>query len=275
VTGLKADGTKFTEKEKYDALVEIIQTNSEGSHGTKAQVSDDPYMMRYNLEKQLSGDQFNPIQYFQREAQISQILSLEPKEYLENFFKNQVNEDKTRKYSDEEIGAHIGKMNKIEMENQVRQMKGQFVQSLEAQDKERYGELLGKLSESFKAEEEENAQTINKYISENKNNRKFLGIELSEADHTDYLKELPELIKRDQKTGVNKFEAYMQSNDVFSQIMPLLYLSMKGKLPAYISDIKEQTKLNLKGKLGTGTQDDPGGKAGAPGLDINRMLDNV
>ena len=268
LTGKKKDGTELSKKERYDILVHEIQANSEPDQ--PGFNTNDPFLARYQVAS-LQKD-FNPVDFMRQEAETINYLNMPAREYYEAVLKSEIDETtKQRKYTDEAIKAHLDGMNPIQIEEKVGVMKQNYVAYLKQRDAELIKSIHGNVTSKFDTDEAENQKYITSYIDQNKSNRNFLGIELSEADHVEFLKELPEYIKRDKQTGHNRFEKDMLSNEAFSELMPLLWLRSKGKLKTYLSLIKEQTKEKIEGKLGDGQQNLSGNSGAGDAIDKAKL----
>ncbi|HNX01506.1 MAG TPA: hypothetical protein PKK33_09085, partial [Candidatus Cloacimonadota bacterium] len=77
----------------------------------------------------------------------------------------------------------------------------------------------------------------------------------SEADRTQFFKDLPELFKRDPKTRMSKMDTLMQSEETVLKLAALLWKG-EGGLKTMLSNSKEALKKEIEDKLGAG--DKPG-----------------
>jgi hypothetical protein len=242
LSGKKADGTELTEKERWSMLVKEIKEKTTPN----PMFSDDPTMLRYRINR-LKED-FDPVTFFEEERRTHEILRLPAKEYMTEALKA------SNKYTEEQITDYVSKLNEVELEEKVKGMKTAYINAINERDQQERNAILGQFNNQnadvFKKEEAQNQEEIKRFIEKNTNNRKFHGIELSEADSAQFYKELPELIKRDPETRISKFDAYLQSNEAYLNLLPLVWAAMNGKLPAVISEMKESLKAEIEKKAG-------------------------
>lgn len=262
LSGKKADGTELTEKERWNMFVKEVRDKTTPN----PMFTDDPMMLRYRVSRMK--EDFDPVSFFEQERRTHELLRLPAKEYMTEALKA------SNKYTEEQIADYVSKLNEVELEEKVKSMKTAYVNSLNERDKQERDAILGQIKntsiDAFKAEEIANQNEIKKFIDKNVNNRKFHGVELSEADGAQFYKELPELIKRDPETRVNKFDAYLQSNEAYLNILPLVWAAMNGKLPAVISEMKEGLKAEIEKKAGI-TGHVPTGGSNDDGIDQNAL----
>ena len=258
VSGKKADGTELTEKERWNMLVKEIRDKT----APNPMFSDDPMMLRYRVNRMK--EDFDPVTFFEQERRTHELLRLPAKDYMTEALKA------SNKYTEEQITDYVSKLNQVDLEEKVKGMKAAYVNALNERDKEEREAILGQMNsrsvDSFKAEEAENQTIIKSFIDKNINNSKFHGIELSEADSVQFYKELPDLIKRDPETRINKFDAYLQSNEAYLNLLPIVWAAMNGKLPAVISEMKEGLKAEIEKKAGI-TGHVAGGGSNDDGID--------
>lgn len=256
--GKKKDGTPLTEKEQYDLFVKEIQQRSEPN----PMYSDDPFMLRYRLNRMR--EDFDPVSFLEQERKVFDTLRMEPKDYMISALMS------TGKYTEDAVKDHVGKMNPVEIETMVNKMKQNYIAALQQRDEAERNSVIGNAQQYYQQEELKNQTIVNNWLSQNKNNKKFHGIELGEADYVQFQKELPELLKRDPNTGLTALDSYMQSNEAYLELTPLIWLIMNKKLPGYISNIKEGVKADVEKKAGLTGSYDSGG-IGNNGIDVNKL----
>ena len=131
-------------------------------------------------------------------------------------------------------------------------------------------ELKKVSQEEFEKSEKANTQILSDYLTKNKTDRSFYGIELSESEYVQFEKDAIDLFKQNPETGMNKFTEQLQSDEFALSLIPLILLG-EAKFKAKISGIKEDLKTNLEKSLGTGPRVSGGDVAQPDQFDPGRL----
>jgi len=254
------EGKFDPDKTELDVLIETIHANTDYSQLPELQ---NPTVREYLAASQQEG--FDEKAWFAAKAQEQSIRQLKGGDFIRAFYtkfkgKNEENPDG---YTEEDINAYIASKNRIDLDREAGMLMKQLDEYDRAMSMKVVTEGQEKARIQFEQEENQILQRINTFIEKKKPTSEFFGIELSEAEKTQFVKELPGLFKRDPKTGLSEFDTIMQSEDTMLELAALVWLKDKG-LKGKISALKETIKAEIEGKLGTARRVD-GGQPGGTG----------
>ena len=256
-------------KTEFDYFLEEVGKKTPASEDAAPEVTD-PLMLDYMSAKGTEG--FNEIEWLKAKTQQVDVLGLPSNKFIEFYLTqtNGVTEENPDGYSKEDIASYIGGKNKIDLDREALQYKQNYAKYLEDYREKQVTANQGKSQEEFIKTEKANAQVVSDYLTKNKTDRSFYGVELSESEYVQFEKDALDLIKRDPKTGMSKLTERLQSDEYVLKILPLLLLG-EDQFKAKISGIKEGLKKSIEDNLGTGSRPVGGQEARPDQFDANAL----
>ena len=256
-------------KTEFDYFLEEVGKKTPASEDAAPEVTD-PLMLDYMSAKGTEG--FNEIEWLKSKTQQVDVLGLPSNKFIEFYLTqtNGVTEENPDGYTKEDIASYIQGKNKIDLDREALQYKQNYAKYLEDHREKQVVANQGKSQEEFETSEKANAQILSDYLTKNKTDRSFYGIELSESEYVQFEKDALELIKRDPKTGRSKLVEQLQSDEYVLKILPLLLLG-EDKFKAKISGMKEGLKKTVEDNLGIGSRPSGGEAAHPDTFDPNKL----
>lgn len=256
VTGKNKDGKVLTVKDQFDKLREIITENTDFTDG-------DTFLAEY-LEAKGKGKTADDFLKSKTVALDYANMTVEQKA-LESL--KDIRDSKATKYkdkdgkwkegwTDDDLQAEVENMKPIELEREA----DKYDANITVRQKQAYAKQIADYNKNFDASftkvEKENIQNIGNYLKNIEGKNTIAGIEFSEAEMTEYRKELPSFIKRTVKvdeSGVKRASSpadelltsvLAKPEDTF-ELLPYLWMLHKKKLKGYSARLKEKVKETL------------------------------
>lgn len=247
---------KFGEgKTELDALLETIWANTDFS--TVAPKADDPFVEEYLTAKQASD--FNRDAWLKSKVGKLSIFELKGKDFVKEYFtrfklKSDENPDG---YTEEDIETYINSKNRIELDREAEVLSKSLKESMSQQERDKMEKVKADALKAFTTQEENNQKTIASFIEANQHTKDFFGMEFSEADRTQFFKDLPGLFKRDPETRMSKMDSLLQSEEFVLKLAAILWKGEDG-VRSHLSNLKESVKENVEEKLGLRNRQETG-----------------
>ena len=269
-TGKKADGTPLTKKEELALLRETISSNTQ---------FDDEFVNDY-LEAKESGV---PVQEFVKsKAKALDFQNLTVDDKVKMYYEDYAKANNL-KWTPEQIEAKLKALTDVDKDMQAKA----YESYLSQKEKENYSKAIteqnAKFETNYNKAETDNNQLVTNYLKNIEGKNTVAGIELSEAEMTQYKKDLPTFMKRvvktDEKTGMKY--AISPAEELLSEILakpentfdllPYLYMVKNGKLKGYSNRLKENIKKNVDETLDS-KPDVELGRSGVSGPNAQKFM---
>lgn len=209
----------------------------------KRKVEADPYLKNYLLKR--GQDNFSQDEFESEFATEKQLLGeKDPDKFLFNIMKIK-SQYQEKNWSDESISKYINSLNEVEKDNQVDQYKSSIKNNLDAKIKLQNDSIIKARQKQFEAEESENEKAIKIFAESLASGKEKPVIEMSQDEMSEFVKDAPNLIKRDFKTGMNLIEELLNNDNFFKQVLPIIYKHYKGNLQGYTTSTKEKVKDDI------------------------------
>jgi len=246
-TGKNKEGNPLTADEKFDILLQTIynhtKVNEDDNNG------DDEFIKEYKSQKTKEGFDFE--KFIESKKSQDNILKLEGKEFLVNYYSNIKNEDGTSKYSKDDIEDYISKLNKIQLEKEVEQLKGNYIKTKQENITRQEEENKQKVKQQFEKWENDRKTKVNKITKMVSNLDKIGEIPFSESDKQEFNAIFDKFTQYNDKTGNTYLSDYLQSDE--TRLYKMLYLAHKidsGEMSKHFSNIGIKIKEDILDKLG-------------------------
>lgn len=265
-TGKNKEGKPLTRKEKADLLrAEIWKATDTG---------DDDFVQEY---KKLKGtENFDREQWIRSKAEQKKLDAMSDDEFLFAFNKAELgkSEKNPNGLDDDAIREDIEKMSAITKKRERQNIETAY-KTLQEQ---RNASNQAKLKEEFDANvikvNDKNTSLVTNYLKNIEGKSNIDGIELSEADLTQYKKDIPNMLKVEVKKDKDGreyaiTEAQELLNDIFGDeeksmtMLPLLWMIKNNKFRGYTSAVKEVVKKQIEKKLDPNLDEPPGSAIGS------------
>ncbi len=282
VKGVNDKGEPLSPKEKLDLLKsEILSTTLLGKDE-----EDDRFVRSYLQESAKEG--FNKKEFFERITSEQNLDSMEPKDFLFVHYKNKLGltENNPKGLTDEQIKDDIERLSAIELHDRYNTIKGQRDKEQKTLIEKYQADQNEKWLSNYNKFEEENKLHVKTYVEKISTMRNVDGFELGEADKKEFIKSLPDLVKRNIKEIDGRKIATSEAEDILYEItstpeksmmlLPLLWMWKNGKLNNYTSNIREQAKRDVDAKL-SNTKLNFGSNADFEGtgeIDVDRLYNS-
>jgi hypothetical protein len=261
-TGKNKEGKELTKKEQYNILVKTIQEHTD--------TGDDDFTIEYKKNKVLP--EFNRDSWLEQQAKKTSILNKSSRDFLFESYKNYAKENKLEdKWTDEAINAHFDKMDPIELEKEGMKAKNVYTEFINKETSAQREKAIKQYTDNFNKNEQKNIEAVTTYLKSIENKNNLAGIPFDEVTKKEFANDLPNLIKRDIKTGTNKLEEILQSDEFFLELSPIIWLAYKGKLKDISADIINSTKEKIIDKLSTEPHVSSSSKNTVETVDANRL----
>ena len=262
---------KFGEgKTELDVLIDHIYANTDFS--SIAPTIDDPFVQDYLEAK--AKENFSRDEWLRSQAGKANIFELKGKEFLTEYYKQYRGKTETNPdgYTDEDINIYLSGKNRIEIDKEEDVLRKHLKESRAVEEAKNMEAIKQRDVEAFNTQEKTNQSKIKDFIKTNEFTKDFFGIELSEAERTQFFKDLPGLFARDPKTRMSKMDSLLQSE---SDILKLSALVWKGEnaIKSHISNIKESVKSEVESKLGVTSRIDGGSVVNPQKFDPSVLYD--
>ena len=247
-TGKKNDGTPLTKKEELALMRETISQNTK---------FDDDFINEYVAAKE-SG---MPVQDFVKsKAKNLDFASLGTDDKVRLYYEDYSKANKLE-WTKEDIDAKINGLTKVDKDMQAKAYES-YLGNKQSEEVKQYVNTQNSTFETkYTKAETENTQIITNYLKEIEGKNTVSGIEFSEAEMTQFKKDLPTFMKReiksDPKTGLKYAvspaeellsEILAKPEDTFD-LLPYLYMVKNKSLKGYSQRLKETIKKSLEGTL--------------------------
>lgn len=248
--GDDVDISKLTKEEAITKAKEALAKKSE---------VDDPFVKEY-LEAKKSG--LTHDQYLEKKSAASKFVKLNANDGLAAIYKNMTNEDGSRKYSDDVIEQHLGKLTDIEKDQQWSKYKEEFTQQQNkvTDNKTNYASQFDKYNKESVPKLIENISTE---IRDS-----IYGIPFSETDKEAYNKEFQSLLEingaESEVKQVYPNKAFDLLNDP-KTLYELYFIHSKiknGGLDKLIKDMRDSAVEEALSKAGLSRQRNNQGSEG-------------
>jgi len=251
-----------------DLIIEAIENNV---RPPQAEILNDPFIQNYVTASQ--GEDFNRSEWLIQQSQEISVLGLPSDKFLEFYLRetNGQTEENPNGYTEEDISEYISSKNRIELDREANAMKEDWQKQLDAKGAKQREAAQQAEIQRFQQSEQDNQQLIADHIKTIANEKSFMGLEFSEADRAQFIKDLPAMFTRDPKTRMNKFEELIFNDEFILKLAPLVWLGekqMRGK----ISDMKESIKKDISTKLGVTPKEQAGPPAAPKAVDRSRLV---
>jgi len=237
----------ITEENEHEKLFEFLQENYIGN--PELFISQlDPRVQ--NIVRSSLEENFDYDTHVAQANNQNAIFNLPSDQFMKVFLKQQngKSEKNPDGWTDEDINVHVEKMDKIERDKQVLTLKNQMKVAKQQE-----------LSEKNKVKESENEKNFQKILSKqetdistlierNKSKKTFMGIEFSDAEKEQFLKDLPSLIKINPKTKTFPLYDMLRSDDTLMEMAAVVWKGEKG-VRDHIDEIRENGIQNVWSKL--------------------------
>jgi hypothetical protein len=247
---------KFEEgKTELDAIIETIHANTDFS--SVAPKADDPFIQDYLAAK--ATDNFDRDTWLKNQAGKTSIFDMKGKDFVKEYYKQfrGKTEENPEGYSDEDIDVYLNGKNRIELDKEEEVLRKHLKESRAQQETVNMEKIKQKELADFNAQEDANKTAINNFIKTNEFTKDFYGIELSEAERTQFFKELPGYFTRDPQTRMSKMDALMQSDGNILKLAALVWMGENG-LKSKVSQMRENVKTEVEDKLGVSSRQEQG-----------------
>jgi hypothetical protein len=246
-TGKNKEGNPLTADEKFDLLLQTIYKYTKVNEDDTN--SDDDFIKEYKEQKTKEG--FNFEKFIDSKKTQDNILKLEGKDFLVNYYSNIKNEDGTSKYSKDDLEDYISKLNKIQLEKEVEQLKGNYVKTKQENITKQEQEKQQKIKQQFDNWENDRKTKVNKISKMVSSLDKIGEIPFSESDKQEFNAIFDKLTQYNDKTGNTYLSDYLQSDE--TRLYKMLYLAHKidsGEMSKHFSNIGIKIKEDILDKLG-------------------------
>ena len=247
-TGKKEDGTPLTKKEEFALLRKTIADNT----------SFDDELVNEWIEAKNSGatqDQF--LQTKSKQLEYSK-LSVDDKVRMNYEMYAKANK---LDWTKDKIDAQMSKLSDVEKDMQAKNFDNYMQGEQQRQAKLQIDTFNSKFETNYNKAETDNNQLVINYLKNIEGKNVVSGIEFSEAEMTQYKKDISTFMKRevktDEKTGMKY--AISQAEELLSKILakpestfdllPYLYMVKNNTLKGYSNRLKENIKKNLEKTL--------------------------
>ncbi len=253
--GVNDKGEKLTAKERLMALRDTMFDNTLFGQSEE----DDAFVRSYMIESSKEG--FDRKVFLENQFKQNSILDLAPRDFMFQIKKSELGQSKENPdgLTDDEINEVLDKKTNAELKIEKLEYSKRIKSFQEEQQQKAINAQEEKFLTVYKKEEKENTKLINDYVGRISSASNIDGIEFSEADKAQYMKELPELMKRNivdvngKKVAISKAEEILQTiledNEKSMTLLPLLWMMHNNKLKGYSSMLKEQVKKGVESKL--------------------------
>lgn len=246
-TGKNKEGNPLTADEKFDLLLQTIYKYTKVNEDDTN--SDDDFIKEYKEQKTKEGFDFE--KFIDSKKTQDNILKLEGKDFLVNYYSNIKNEDGTSKYSKDDLEDYISKLNKIQLEKEVEQLKGNYIKTKQENITRQEQEKQQKIKQQFEKWENDRKTKVNKIIKMVSSLDKIGEIPFSESDKQEFNAIFDKFTQYNDKTGNTYLSDYLQSDE--TRLYKMLYLAHKidsGEMSKHFSNIGIKIKEDILDKLG-------------------------
>ncbi len=246
-TGKNKEGNPLTADEKFDLLLQTIYKYTKVNEDDTN--SDDDFIKEYKEQKTKEGFDFE--KFIDSKKTQDNILKLEGKDFLVNYYSNIKNEDGTSKYSKDDLEDYISKLNKIQLEKEVEQLKSNYVKTKQENIIKQEQEKQQKIKQQFDNWENDRKTKVNKICKMVSSLDKIGEIPFSESDKQEFNAIFDKLTQYNDKTGNTYLSDYLQSDE--TRLYKMLYLAHKidsGEMSKHFSNIGIKIKEDILDKLG-------------------------
>lgn len=277
--GVNDKGEPLTSSEKLSLLRnEMLSTTQFG-----ASEEDDRIIRKWMQES--ANPNFDRNKFLQDLTTQQNIDSLPMNDFMFMHYKEQLGVSETNKegFTDEEIQQFIDKKDPLELKENYLRLKKERNSIQEQRQIETKKAIEQEWTKNYEKAEEENKNTLKDYISKVTNMRNIDGFELGETDKKEFIKALPDMIKRNVKDVNGNKIATSPAEDLLLELtsspeksmmlLPILWMYSTGKLKNYTSQIREQAKRDVDNKL-SNTRMNAGGNSdfqGSSEIDQNKL----
>lgn len=244
-TGKTKEGKELSTKEKFDSLLKIIYDN------TNFDADDDEFTSAYKAEKASKGDKFSMDEFIQKHNDRINIMKADNPTFMTKWLQSQTKEDGSRKHSDQDITDYINKLNPIELEEKVSQLKSSIQKANSELANKNMGANKEEAERKFNEWDTRRKEEVNKVINSAKSWKDIGGIQLAEGDIETFSPVFEKMTSYNPQTGNLYMEDYLQSNnDNVFKALYLMHLADTGGMMKYMSDLKEDVKSKILSKTG-------------------------
>ena len=255
---------------ELDAFIEHIYKNTDFS--SVAPTIDDPFVQDYLEAK--TKENFSREEWLKSQAGKASIFELKGKDFLTEYYKQYRGKSESNPdgYTDEDINVYLSGKNRIEIDKEEDVLRKHLKETRASEEMKNMEVIKQREIEAFNAQEQTNQTKINDFIKTNEFTKDFFGIELSEAERTQFFKDLPGLFTRDPLTRMSKMDSLLQSE---SDVLKLAALVWKGEnaIKSHISNVKENVKAEVESKLGVTSRIENGTVVSPKQFDPSVLLD--
>ncbi len=268
-TGKNAEGKPLTRKEKFELMRDEIYKNTD--------TGDDDFTLEYKKTKSELKENFDRNKFIESKRQQTELNSMSDDDFLFVVNKAQLGksdtnpnglDDETIRQDIEKMSAITKKRERTNIENEYKNIQQQESTKRATLAKERFDADVAKANET-------NASLVTTYLKNIEGKNNIDGIELGEADLTQYRKDIPDMLKVKvvkDKDG-NEYpttEAQEILNQTFSDestsmtFLPILWMIKNNKFKGYTSAVKEAIKKQIETKLDPKLGEQPGSATDGP-----------
>ena len=259
LTGKTKDGKELSQQEKFDRLVNESLKMSQ----LDATPEDDNFIKTY-IDKSFD-ENFNRKEFLENQVKSKSVLEMSDGDILHWDMKKEFGkrgEDDKDGLSDEEIQNEINGMSAITKRREANKIRNKLNEEQTTQKQNAIENYNKQVEQEFKSIIPKHEEYINNYLTSIEGKKNLGGFELSEAEISQYKKDLPELLKGEiveAEGGVKKIankgrkllDELLSTEKGLEQLYPILWMISNNKLQGYSSSLKEQVKEKVEKTLDT------------------------
>lgn len=267
--GVNDKGEKVTAKEK----LQLLQRTLLDSTTFGANEDDDAFVRSYMQES--VKENFSREKFIESYFNKNNLLNLPPEKFMFEVYKNEygISDKNPDGMTDEQISSYVEKKDPLELKAESIRIKKGFAENQKAETQRKELEYREKFVSDVLKNEESNTKIITSYIDTVKNARSISGFEFGEADRQEFIKELPEFVKKKVYQKENgELLAYSKAEELLAsltsdpekemELIPLLWMLSKDKVKGYTTQLKERAKEIAEGKLSGSRKEYSGNSTG-------------
>lgn len=256
-TGKDKEGKDLSKEDKFKLFTNEVLKNASYSQNP----SIDGYVR--NLLSSATQEGFNLESHIKQFSEQVNTNSLPVDERLfmdakEKYGKK--GEDDTIGMTDDDIKDEIAKMGKFQKIDAIKKIDENINVKLSDQNKANIEDYNTKFDSSISKVKTEDESLLSNYIKRIKGAANIDGIELGEADHAQFIKDLPSFFEKKVETNTDGFKyvtsevekqlaGLLGSPENSMHLLPFLWMAKNGKLQGYTSSVKEAAKKKVEDKF--------------------------
>lgn len=265
---VRDDGTQISPEDEYKMLV------SEISKYNKPEI-DDPTIEDYLIIKDKEGISFE--EFVLKKIERQAIAKADDKTFMKHFLKLKIGKSEANPngLSDEQIEDNVLKMEAsgvLELNANIN--RDNYQQLLQQADLAERDLRQSRYDEKLSLAQANQLAMIDQLLEKKKEIKNVFGVEVSEAQRSEFHKAFKDLLSIDKETGVPKVHEYLSDDDTLHDVLFFMHLKKQGALQEYITRIKENVKQTYIDKLQIEPTDNNQRSPVSPtGVDLNKMLE--